>query len=703
MVVAPEKYYDVIFIVESMISNTKQYGEIYNSYIVPAIKVFNGGSDPTENDWFGIEGSATQYTSLQFHNNDYHNIKLHEATKNAFEFSQHMKNLKLSGGGVSKYCLIAEALAASLQLLDSLSKNRDNSTGVSKHLVFIANHPPYDLPVMRPCPYTGWNLDKILDNIAKRSINLSIICPRSLNKFKELFRKTYPLDADVLVKSAQYASKPEHLVLLKGFEISGPDTRTEQKNTATTKIDTSSQKKSADDDSSGPQAKKARTDNAPAYNPTGHMGNNTLPGATNTLPGATNTLPGAMSSVANAGGVLPNYITATSAKQTGFSTINQPGAASVLTIMANKHNNQPNQQQQQANRPPVKSINGRKLAWTGQLQWQETTLSQNEPGKSTSRILPCHATIGLEETLKTDTWPSTLQMQLIPQSFLLELQNFLKHSKAINFHFSANDNESLQAMYKVMVGGVQTGNSGPSSGQRFSGCIILNPPNPLGPNDVLVLLLIYSPKKKAFIGVIPEEQQAFVSELGAKISEDKSKAKQQSQQMQPFGVVNNQGMLRASTPIQIGNISQPQMSSSTLTNASMPNTQMTQQYLVRQQLQQTLQQQQMIPQQQQQQGSQQQSLRNLLQLQNPIQGGQNMQLAAAQQQQQQQVMMNQNYQQQQQLRQQQMIQMQQQQNQQRQAAVMALAQKQQQQQQQQQQAQPMQDNQLFEYIGPGPG
>ena len=103
-------------------------------------------------------------------------------------------------------------------------------------------------------------------------------------------------------------------------------------------------KKSTDDDSSGPQAKKARTDNAPAYNPTGHIGNNTLPGATNTLLGATNTLPGAMSSVANAGGVLPNYITATSAKQTGFSTINQPGAASVLTIMANKHNNQPNQQ-----------------------------------------------------------------------------------------------------------------------------------------------------------------------------------------------------------------------------------------------------------------------------------------------------------------------------------------------------------------------
>lgn len=172
-----------------------------------------------------------------------------------------------------------------------------------------------------------------------------------------------------------------------------------------------------------------------------------------------------------------------------------------------------------------------KLVWTGHLKWQEVI----EPGKSMSRVLPCQARIFASETLNTDVWPSTLQVQLIPQTYLHSLNRFLKTAKTVTFSFSASDSDVLQAMCRVMNCGSTSGNLSGST-PKFSGCIILNPPNQNAnppnhntnpPNHVHVMLLLYNSCKKTFIGVIPDEQQSFVSELRAIISADKNRAKHQ--------------------------------------------------------------------------------------------------------------------------------------------------------------------------------
>ncbi|KAJ7388615.1 Mediator of RNA polymerase II transcription subunit 25 [Desmophyllum pertusum] len=150
----------------------------------------------------------------------------------------------------------------------------------------------------------------------------------------------------------------------------------------------------------------------------------------------------------------------------------------------------------------------RAIAWTGHLEWQDTIRDPNGPQQRVTRSLSCHVSVVPGDTLKANNWPPKLIMQLIPQNLLSTLGPLLQNSKTVAFHFAPNDQESLRALYRVMA----------SNGIKFAGCVHF-PPAPQC--DVKVLLLIFSPKKRAFVGLIPVEQTNFVDGIRTVVQKHK--------------------------------------------------------------------------------------------------------------------------------------------------------------------------------------
>lgn len=135
---------------------------------------------------------------------------------------------------------------------------------------------------------------------------------------------------------------------------------------------------------------------------------------------------------------------------------------------------------------------------SGHLEWQEKMKPGDPAQRKVSRSLQCQLSIGQSDPeINASSWPTDLIMQLIPQSLLnsSQLTPLFKNSRQVAFHFNNHNMEALRNLYKVM----QTG---------FAGCVHF----PSGSQcEVRVLLLLFSIKRKAFIGLIPNDQTAFVN------------------------------------------------------------------------------------------------------------------------------------------------------------------------------------------------
>lgn len=95
-------------------------------------------------------------------------------------------------------------------------------------------------------------------------------------------------------------------------------------------------------------------------------------------------------------------------------------------------------------------------------------------------------------------WPQRLVMQLMPKQLVGSIGGqYLKDSKTVVFH--PNPCEALEAMSKVMSSG-------------FAGCVHFNTGNTVT-CDIKVLILLYTPEKKAFLGFVPNNQTGFVDRL----------------------------------------------------------------------------------------------------------------------------------------------------------------------------------------------
>ncbi|XP_068855447.1 LOW QUALITY PROTEIN: mediator of RNA polymerase II transcription subunit 25-like, partial [Aphelocoma coerulescens] len=140
------------------------------------------------------------------------------------------------------------------------------------------------------------------------------------------------------------------------------------------------------------------------------------------------------------------------------------------------------------------------------LEWQEKPKpALVDSSTKLTRSLPCQVYVNAGENLKTDQWPQKLIMQLIPQQLLTTLGPLFRNSRMVQFHFTNKDLESLKGLYRIM-------------GNGFAGCVHF--PH-TAPCEVRVLMLLYSSKKKIFMGLIPNDQSGFVNGIRQVITNHK--------------------------------------------------------------------------------------------------------------------------------------------------------------------------------------
>ncbi|XP_037544632.1 mediator of RNA polymerase II transcription subunit 25 [Nematolebias whitei] len=190
------------------------------------------------------------------------------------------------------------------------------------------------------------------------------------------------------------------------------------------------------------------------------------------------------------------------------------------------------------------------VAWTGVLEWQEKPKASSMDSTKLTRSLPCQVHVNQGENLNTEQWPQKLIMQLIPQQLLTTLGHLFRNSRMVQFLFTNKDLDSVRGLYRIM-------------GSGFAGCVHF--PHTTSPCDVRVLMLLYSSKKKIFMGLIPNDQSGFVNGIRQVITNHKQVQQHRAQMggaggpMQPGQVPPNPNFLnRAPGPISVshGNVQQ---------------------------------------------------------------------------------------------------------------------------------------------------
>uniref|UniRef100_A0A8C5G6M7 Mediator of RNA polymerase II transcription subunit 25 n=1 Tax=Gouania willdenowi TaxID=441366 RepID=A0A8C5G6M7_GOUWI len=155
----------------------------------------------------------------------------------------------------------------------------------------------------------------------------------------------------------------------------------------------------------------------------------------------------------------------------------------------------------------TQGISNKIVVWSGVLEWQEKPKASSiDSATKLTRSLPCQVYVTQGENLNTEQWPTKLIMQLIPQQLLATLGHLFKNSRMVQFLFTNIDMESLKGLYRIMANG-------------FAGCVHF--PHSTSPCEVRVLMLLYSSKKRIFMGLIPNDQSGFVNRIRQVITNHK--------------------------------------------------------------------------------------------------------------------------------------------------------------------------------------
>ncbi|PVD34132.1 hypothetical protein C0Q70_05395 [Pomacea canaliculata] len=153
--------------------------------------------------------------------------------------------------------------------------------------------------------------------------------------------------------------------------------------------------------------------------------------------------------------------------------------------------------------PPMRD---RKIVWTGALEYHEKTKTAQQ--QRITWLLTCRISIATNEPdLSTVNWPEKLSLQLLPQNMLSELQALCRNSRQVAFHFSNTDQDALRNLHKLM-------------GTGFAGCVHFPPQSA---SETRIILLLFSAKKRAFIGLIPNDQSAFVQGIKTVLTQHKQR------------------------------------------------------------------------------------------------------------------------------------------------------------------------------------
>ncbi|XP_060758239.1 mediator of RNA polymerase II transcription subunit 25 isoform X2 [Neoarius graeffei] len=586
---------DVVFVIEGTANLGPYFESLRKNYILPAIEYFNGGP-PAETD-FGGDYGGTQYGLVVFNTVDCapeSYVQCHAPTSSAFEFVSWIDSIQFMGGGAESCSLIAEGLSVALQLFDDFKKMREQIGQTHKVCVLLCNSPPYLLPAVESVSYTGCTTDSLVQIIRDRGIHFSVVAPRKLPALRALYDRASPIGAPE-ASHPDYSQDPFHMVLIRGITLpvapgggSGP---------VSLKPVLPSQSLSVNPSpicsASQPPPPISTTHTYPPPSQTLNAAAAAAAMAVEAASSQKNRFPGMM----NSG---PPFSTQPALPSVKLPPASQPSLATVTTVStpmlpqqtapppvpqqpqpqvlppgqptANQQPPQALQPQPPANPqappssqpgmpgvsappPGANPITGQQgvpnkvVAWSGVLEWQEKPKASSiDSNTKLTRSLPCQVQVNQGENLNTEHWPQKLIMQLIPQQLLTTLGPLFRNSRMVQFLFTNKDVESLKGLYRIMVNG-------------FAGCVHF--PHS-APCEVRVLMLLYSSKKRIFMGLIPNDQSGFVNGIRQVITNHKqvqqhrtmgNAAQMQSNQVQP-----NQNFLNrppGQIPVTHGNV-QPQ-------------------------------------------------------------------------------------------------------------------------------------------------
>uniref|UniRef100_A0A3B1JLQ0 Mediator of RNA polymerase II transcription subunit 25 n=1 Tax=Astyanax mexicanus TaxID=7994 RepID=A0A3B1JLQ0_ASTMX len=502
---------DVVFVIEGTANLGPYFESLRKNYILPAIEYFNGGP-PAETD-FGGDYGGTQYGLVVFNTVDCapeSYVQCHAPTSSAYEFVSWIDKIQFMGGGAESCSLIAEGLSVALQLFDDFKKMREQIGQTHKVCVLLCNSPPYLLPAVESVSYTGCTTDNLVQIIRDKGIHFSVVAPRKLPALRALFERASPVGAPSESSHPDYSQDPFHMVLIRGIALPVPG-----------------------------------------------MVNAGPPFSTQPVKLTSVSQP-SLSTVTTVSTPMLQQQQAPPQQQPQPSQVPPPGQPT-----PNQQAPQPPQQQQAPNQQPppssqpgmpgvsaspANSIGGQQgvpnkvVAWSGVLEWQEKPkASSMDSNTKLTRSLPCQVQVNQGENLNAEQWPQKLIMQLIPQQLLTTLGPLFRNSRMVQFLFTNKDVESLKGLYRIMANG-------------FAGCVHF--PHS-APCEVRVLMLLYSSKKRIFMGLIPNDQSGFVNGIRQVITNHKQV--QQHRTMQTGQVPPNQNFLNrppGPIPVTHGNVQQ---------------------------------------------------------------------------------------------------------------------------------------------------
>jgi len=585
---------DVVFVIEGTANLGPYFESLRKNYILPAIEYFNGGP-PAETD-FGGDYGGTQYGLVVFNTVDCapeSYVQCHAPTSSAFEFVSWIDSIQFMGGGAESCSLIAEGLSVALQLFDDFKKMREQIGPTHKVCVLLCNSPPYLLPAVESVSYTGCTADNLVQIIRDKGIHFSVVAPRKLPALRSLFERATPGGGPPESSLPDYCQDPFHMVLVRGIALpvapGGSAGAVSLKPVLPPQPMAGNQPPQLGVNSQAPQQINP---NHPCQ-PTASL-NAAAAAAALAVEIAQNQKQSRFGMM-NTGPPFGNQPSVAGVK---LSTSSQPSLATVTTVstplLPQQQALPPQQQQQQqpqvpppgppnqqpqmppqqppgANQqtPPQAGMVGaismpgvagaqagnnpigqqqgvanKIVAWSGVLEWQEKPKASMDSNTKLTRSLPCQVQVNQGENLNTDQWPQKLIMQLIPQQLLTTLGPLFRNSRMVQFLFTNKDVESLKGLYRIMTSG-------------FAGCVHF--PHS-APCEVRVLMLLFSSKKRIFMGLIPNDQSGFVNGIRQVITNHKNHQQQQQQraqgmapagQMQQGQVPPNQNFLNRA-PLQPG-------------------------------------------------------------------------------------------------------------------------------------------------------
>ncbi|XP_055050017.2 mediator of RNA polymerase II transcription subunit 25 isoform X4 [Misgurnus anguillicaudatus] len=570
---------DVVFVIEGTANLGPYFESLRKNYILPTIEYFNGGP-PAETD-FGGDYGGTQYGLVVFNTVDCapeSYVQCHAPTSSAFEFVSWIDSIQFMGGGAESCSLIAEGLSVALQLFDDFKKMREQIGQTHKVCVLLCNSPPYLLPAVESVSYTGCTADSLVQIIRDRGINFSVIAPRKLPALRSLFERASSVAGPPESAHPDYSQDPFHMVLVRGIALpaasgGGGSGAVSLKPVLPPQSLPVSQSPLGTAAQGPPQISTALTYQAnPSLNAAHNAAQMALEAANQQqkirFPQLANP-PFSQSAVLNPGKPSLSTVTTVSPpvltqQQVPPQQPQQPPQVQPPGPPA--PNQQPPQapQPQPTNQTPPPSQPGmpavpapqpgvqqgvanKVVAWSGVLEWQEPKASSMDSNTKLTRSLPCQVQVSQGENLNTDQWPQKLIMQLIPQQLLTTLGPLFRNSRMVQFLFTNKDVESLKGLYRIMANG-------------FAGCVHF--PHS-APCEVRVLMLLYSSRKRIFMGLIPNDQSGFVNGIRQVITNHKQVQQHRSMnnaaQMQPGQVPPNQNFLNrppGPIPVTHGNVQQ---------------------------------------------------------------------------------------------------------------------------------------------------